>query len=134
MVRLVGLPEAYCAMKVRRHLAVSVITAVSFLVGGLASSSPIASAEGPIAQLPTANPANFTPNVLNGEVDSIWQVGSRVIIGGTFTSIANSTSNGGATFSRQRLAAFNATTGVVDTAFAPVFNGNVTTILPAADG
>ncbi|MBI5087696.1 MAG: PKD domain-containing protein [Actinobacteria bacterium] len=92
------------------------------------------SAAGPLGQLPTADPANYTPNVNDGEVDSIWQIGSRVVIGGTFTQVSNATSNGGATYARSRIASFNASTGVIDTAFAPVFNGNVTTVIPAADG
>jgi PKD repeat protein len=111
-----------------------VATVVAALVSGVAWSAPVVSAAGPLGQLPSADPANFTPNVDNGEVDSIWQVGSRVIIGGTFTQVSNSTSNGGATYARNRLASFNATTGVVDAGFAPVVNGNVTTVLPAADG
>ncbi|MGE3587478.1 MAG: PKD domain-containing protein [Ilumatobacteraceae bacterium] len=111
-----------------------VATTVATLIGGVAWTAPGVSAAGPLGQLPTENPANFTPNVNNGEVDSIWQIGSRVVIGGTFTQVANSSSNGGATYTRNRIASFNASTGVVDTAFAPVFNGNVTTVIPAADG
>ncbi|MCU1359970.1 MAG: domain containing protein, partial [Ilumatobacteraceae bacterium] len=117
----------------RRKIAIGVVTAVTTLISGLALSGSVVSAA-PIAQLPTADPANFTPNVLDGEVDSIWQVGTRLIAGGTFTRVANATSNGGATYNRSRLVAMNATTGVVDTAFAPVFNGNITTVIPASDG
>ena len=52
--------------------------------------------------------------MLNGAVDSIWQVGDKVFIGGTFTQIANADSNGGAVYARSYLAAFDATTGLVD--------------------
>ena len=109
-------------MQIRRSMAAALI--VAFVASGsVAIQTPLpVSAAGPTAQLPTAeNPANFTPNVLNGEVDSIWQVGNTVIIGGTFTQVANSKQNGGAglqpvTASRRS----TRTTGVVNPNFAPV--------------
>jgi PKD repeat protein len=116
-----------------RRVTAGLLTVVSTMAGILAMSAPIVGAAN-IAQLPTPDPANYTPNVTSGEVDSIWQVGQKMIIGGTFTTVANATSNGGASYNRSRLAAFNATTGVVDTGFAPVFNGPVTTVVPASDG
>ncbi len=92
-----------------------------------------ASASSQAARLPSANPANFTPNVENGQVNSIWQVGNRVVIGGSFTSVSNATQNGGATFTRNRVAAFDAATGVVDGAFAPNVNGEVNVVVPSPD-
>jgi PKD repeat protein len=108
---------------------------VALIATGLAlvASTP-ATAATPSAALPTENPANWTPNVLDGEVQSIWQVGNRVIIGGNFTQVANSTSNGGAVYPRRYLAAFDATTGVVDTNFAPVLDGLVNVVLSTGDG
>ena len=93
-----------------------------------------AQAATPSAVLPTENPANWTPNVLDGEVQSIWQVGNRVIIGGNFTQVANSTSNGGQVYNRSYIAAFNATTGLVDTNFNPVLSGVVNVIIPTGNG
>ncbi|MBI5090618.1 MAG: PKD domain containing protein, partial [Actinobacteria bacterium] len=118
----------------RSALGRGLVVALVVPVLGAVSSSSTASAAGPTAQLPTANPANFTPNVRNGEVDSIWQVGNTVIIGGTFSQVANATQNGSALYNRTSLAAFDATTGVVKTAFNPVLDADVTTIIPAADG
>ncbi|MCU1361929.1 MAG: domain containing protein, partial [Ilumatobacteraceae bacterium] len=66
--------------------------------------------------------------------DSIWQVGNTIIIGGTFTQVANATQNGGQVYSRSYLAAFDATTGLINTNFAPVLSSYVTTVIPAADG
>ena len=121
-------------MLIRRSLAGTLAVALVAL-GVVAIPAPLlVSAVGPTAQLPTANPANFTPNVSDGEVDSIWQVGNTVIIGGTFTRIANATQNGGAPFNRSRLAAFDATTGLVDTNFHPTLDGDVTTVIPSTDG
>ncbi len=110
------------------------LLAIALLATGLALSAAPAQAATPSAVLPTENPANWTPNVLNGEVDTIWQVGNRVIIGGTFTQIANSTSNGGAIYNRSYIAAFDATTGVVDTSFNPVLNNVVNVVIPTGDG
>ena len=116
----------------RRGLVAALTVVVGSTSSVLAPGLPAAASQVPAA-LPSANPANFTPNVENGEVDTIWQVGSRVIIGGTFTSISNATQNGGAPFTRNRIAAFNATTGVVDAAFNPNASGNVNVVIPSAD-
>ncbi|MBI5087697.1 MAG: PKD domain-containing protein, partial [Actinobacteria bacterium] len=122
-------------MSTRRSIAATLTVALVASLGVIAAAPGApASAAGETAQLPTDNPANFTPNVLNGEVDSIWQVGNTVIIGGTFTQVANATQNGGQVYSRSYLAAFNATTGVVDPNFAPVLSAAVTTVIPAGDG
>jgi hypothetical protein len=48
--------------------------------------------------------------------------------------VQNSPSNGSATFNRSNVFAFDATTGAIDTAFAPSVNSTVTTILPGPDG
>ena len=86
-------------MLIRRCTA-SLVTVALVALGLIAVPATPVSAAGETAQLPTANPANFTPNVLDGEVDSIWQVGNTVIIGGTFTQIANATQNGGQVYNR----------------------------------
>jgi len=121
---------------VRRRIALALTLS---LAAAVVVSPPIAgtvSATGPTvtASLPTDNPANFTPNVLNGQVDSIWQVGNTVIIGGTFSLIADSTENGGTVYSRTRIAAFDATTGRISTSFNPGLSGAVEVVIPAADG
>lgn len=72
------------------------------------------------------NPADFTPQVLDGNVAAIVQVGTKMIIGGTFTQIQNP--GGGTTYNRTYLAAFDATTGLVDPAFAPTVDGKVTSM------
>ena len=74
-------------------------------------------------------PSAITPDIQDGRVLSITQVGSKVIIGGTFTSVKK----GATTFSRSRILAVDATTGAVDTAFAPVIDGTVETVLAGPD-
>jgi hypothetical protein len=72
-------------------------------------------------------PAPWTPQILDGRVEVIRQIGNRILAGGTFTQAQNS--GGGATFTRNRLIAFNATTGAIDTGFAPNVNGTVTSMV-----
>ena len=81
------------------------IAATATIVTGIAvidAAGPALAVDPPIATLPTANPANFTPNVLNGEVDSIWQIGNRVIIGGTFTRWPTPHRTAGTVYNRNR--------------------------------
>lgn len=68
-----------------------------------------------------------TPHVMNGAVEAITQVGNTIIVGGTFTSVSPSD-----TFTdtsddvvRNRLFAFDATTGEIDPAFNPNMAGEV---------
>ncbi len=113
------------------------IAATATIVTGIAvidAAGPALAVDPPIATLPTDNPANWTPNVLNGQVQAIWQVGNRVYIGGTFTQVADTANNGGTVYNRSGLAAFDATTGLVDAAFAPVLSSSVEVITGAADG
>jgi hypothetical protein len=80
-------------------------------------------------------PATYTPNLSDGAVEAIAQVGSRMIIGGTFTSVSAVTASGaGPVTARKSLLAFDATTGVLDTTFAPTLNGEVDAIVPSAGG
>lgn len=78
------------------------------------------------------NPANTTPNVLDGAVKAIAQVGNRIVIGGSFTSVAPPGSTTGT--ARSFIVAFDAASGALDTTFAPVLDGQVLGLLPAPDG
>ncbi len=81
-------------------------------------------------RLVSTDPADFTPFVKDGIVESVVQVGNQIVIGGTFTQVVRGTT----TFTRSGLAAFDATTGAVSTAFAPTLNGEVTSLEVSADG
>lgn len=83
-------------------------------------------------QTVSAAPASWTPQILDGKVEAIVQVGNRMIVGGTFTSAQNA--GGGTTFSRNRILAFNATTGAIDTAFTPNVNGEITSMVVSPEG
>lgn len=75
----------------------------------------------PAATLPNAVPSAITPSVDNGRVFGISQVGSKMVIGGSFTSVGGQT--------RNRIAAFTTASGGLSS-FAPSFNGDVNAVLP----
>ena len=83
-------------------------------------------------QIVNPNPANFTPNVLNGQINSIVQIGNQIYAGGQFTQVQ--AASGGTIFSRSNLFAFDATTGAIDTTFAPTFDAMVKALAVAPDG
>ena len=78
-----------------------------------------------VSSVPSAN----TPNVANGIVLAVSQVGTKVIIGGTFTA-ASAPGKTTPTVTRNNVLAFDSTTGAIDTAFNPSPNGTVEQILP----
>ena len=83
-------------------------------------------------QIVSDDPANFTPHILNGTVYSIVQVGNMVVVGGNFTQVRQTTSS--PIITRNRVMAFNATTGAISTSFNPNPNNTVYKVQAAADG
>ena len=80
-------------------------------------------------------PAKYTPNIANGAVEAIVQVGNRMVVGGSFTTVTPTAGAGaGTAVTRNYLFAFDATTGALDTGFVPAVNGEVDSIVPTADG
>ncbi len=114
----------------RTKSAVAVVAAAAAAIGVLAVVPASAAAAQPAVV--SADPANFTPNVMNGKVKAIAQVGNTIVLGGQFTSVQSA--NGATTYNRTNLVAFDATTGAVSTGFAPVPSGIVEALAPAADG
>ncbi len=85
-----------------------------------------ASASIALGTVVSANPANFTPNVADGAVYKFVQVGGTMYAGGAFSSVSTPAGvSPGGTFARSNIVAFNASTGVVSTSFAPSVNGEV---------
>lgn len=111
----------------RLIVSVAVATLIAAAVQLFASS---ASAATNAAQdkVVSAVPANYTPNINNGVVYAITQVGTRMIVGGTFTNASDARSS--TPVAHNYLLAFNATTGVLDTSFAPVLDGEVQGLAP----
>jgi hypothetical protein len=79
----------------------------------------------------SADPVGTTPNVLDGQVNAIVQVGGKMIAGGTFTQVRR---GGGPILTRNNIFAFDPTTGNIDTAFVPTVNGEVRALETASDG
>ncbi|MGI8879698.1 MAG: PKD domain-containing protein [Jatrophihabitans sp.] len=72
--------------------------------------------------------ASYTPNINNGVVYAINQVGNIVFNGGSFTSV---TPKGSSTaLTRTYALGFDATSGAVSTTFAPTLDGTVLALWP----
>jgi hypothetical protein len=79
--------------------------------------------------LVSAVPAADTPAVNDGVVYAIAQVGSQIILGGTFTSVSPA-NDPGTVYSLPDTFAFDSTTGTIDnTGFLPAVNGKVDTVI-----
>ena len=87
---------------------------------GTASASPA-------IPLVSTNPVNYTPNITNGAAYKSAQANGTLYVGGSFTSV---TATNGATFTRNHILSFNASTGAVSS-FAPNVNGAVWAIVPS---
>ena len=112
-----GLAPGSTTLRGRRILAtVAVVATVAATAVGM--SSPAGAVQTEQAAIVSAVPAAWTPNVLNGKVEAIAQVGNTIVIGGTFTSIQSPVA-GSPVLTRNRIAAFDATTGAISTSFAP---------------
>jgi hypothetical protein len=118
-------------------LIVAVLLIASSTLTGVALAPPSQAASVGLTDPQTGkivsdDPANFTPNILNGTVYSIVQVGNTVIVGGSFTQAQNV--NSSTTLTRNHVLAFNATTGVISTTFNPGPNGTVYKVQQTGDG
>jgi len=72
-------------------------------------------------QVVSTDPADFTPQVMNGSVNAITQIGNKIIAAGTFTTVRQTLTS--ANITRNRIFAFDATTGVIDAGFNPNLGG-----------
>ncbi len=104
-------------------------------VAGLAVLGAVLLAVGPATAVQpshdrtvSAVPSTATPNINDGTVNAIVKVGDKVFVGGTFTAVTDRGT--GTVHARPNLFAFDAATGLVDTAFAPVINDEVLTLQP----
>ena len=70
-------------MRSRRITAVAAVLA-TIAAMGVASVGTAQAVQTPQASIVTADPANFTPNVLDGKVESIVQIGNKIYAAGLF--------------------------------------------------
>ena len=106
----------------RRRTALVVAATAAALV----AAAPAAEAVGngvSQATVVSAVPSAATPNVTDGVTYAISQVGSQVILGGSFTGVSNPKST--TVLTRNRVLAFDAATGTVTSGFAPNLDGTV---------
>jgi hypothetical protein len=115
----------------RRRVVLSSLVAAVVLVGLMAQPGGAVNVPQPVVV--SADPANWTPHVLDGKVDAIVVVGGKVVAGGLFTQVA--TADDPATpIPRSNIFAFDATTGAIDPNFAPVMDNEVESLAVAPDG
>jgi len=116
-----------------RVLSVGAV-AVGFaaLLSGAVAQVPANAVQAPQSSVVNAKPQLNTPDVKNGTVYSIAQVGNTVFLGGRFTSVAPHGSTVAST--RSNIVAFDATTGSLSTSFVPAVNGEVDAVIAGPSG
>jgi hypothetical protein len=110
----------------RRLLAAALAAGVAVATAGALP----AAADIPQPSVVSANPVDFTPNVLDGTVWSMAVVGDTVVVGGAFSKVSDSSRR--QTYARKNIFAFNLNTGAVSP-FAPDVDGAVYSLSAGAD-
>ncbi len=113
--------------------ALALTVALTFFAAVASVSAPAGAVNAVQAGIVSANPADFTPFIEDGQVLAVAKVGNRLIAGGTFTMVKN-WQGGQPIVVRNKLLAFNATTGALDTTFVPTVDGDVLSLAAAPDG
>ncbi len=109
-------------------VAVAVLVSVLVVV-------PLASADAtdaPQSVVVSDNPAGFTPNVLDGQINALLPVGNRIVAAGLFTQVQ--AAGGGPILTRNNIFAFDAGSGTIDTSFVPNVNGEIKALALSPDG
>jgi hypothetical protein len=117
-----------------RRLIVHAALLAAALTASLASpalSTTPAHADFPQPRVVSANPVNWTPNVLDGEVRAVAVVGDVVVVGGDFRRISDA--GQGQQGQRPYLFAFSRRTGAL-LPFAPALDGPVNALATGPDG
>ncbi|HZN17431.1 MAG TPA: malectin domain-containing carbohydrate-binding protein [Micromonosporaceae bacterium] len=109
-----------------------VLAAGTALAAGLAAGVLVAPAGGLAGPghtgIVASVPVNQTPNIMNGTVRAIYDAGTKVIAVGSFTTVQNRNST--TDIIRNYVLAFDKATGVVDNAFVPAVDGEVSAVIP----
>lgn len=82
-------------------------------------------------EIVSTNPAQFTPDVLDGKVLAIAPIDADlVVVGGDFTQVRDAS---GVTINMPYIFAFRRSTGLIDRTFDPVLNNEVSSLVAGAD-
>jgi hypothetical protein len=122
-------------MSLRRQLPRSRLFSVALVVSVallLSVSTASLAAETPHSVLVNPDPADWTPQIQDGQVNAVVQLGTKVIVGGTFTTVRRAGTSQNLT--RNYLFAFDMHTGVIDPNFVPQLNNVVLALAPGPDG
>jgi hypothetical protein len=111
-------------MRRRLFAAATAAAVVLATAGALPAAADLAQ-----SAVVSADPVDFTPNVLDGTVWSLALVGDEVVVGGAFTKVADSSRR--QTYARKNIFAFNLYTGAISS-FAPDVDGAVYSIAAGA--
>jgi hypothetical protein len=82
--------------------------------------------------LVSPDPADWTPQIQDGQVNAVLQMGTKVVVGGTFTTVRRAGTS--QDLVRNYIFAFDMHTGVIDANFTPQLNGEVLALAPGPDG
>src|SRR5829696_6638747 len=109
-----------------RRVATATLSATAAAATVLAMAGPASAVNAPHSSVVSTNPADFTPHVMNGSVQSIVQIGNKIVAAGTFTTVRQTPTS--ADIVRNRIFAFDATTGLIDAAFNPNLSGSANSL------
>src|SRR5690242_3305460 len=101
----------------RRSALVAAAALPAVLAGTVLAAAPASAVNTAQNSIVSATPATWTPQVQNGAVIAITQVGNKIIAAGTFTTVRQTATS--ANITRNRMFAFDATTGAIDPSFNP---------------
>jgi hypothetical protein len=118
----------------RRFAFGLLFTAVATGLTSVNSARPVFAAGAAQNQLVSANPADWTPQVVDdpGSIRELAQTGNAMIAGGGFSQVQNAGSS--VRLTRNNIFAFNATSGDVSTSFVPSIDGLVRSVAVSANG
>lgn len=121
---------------VRRHLrrtaAVGVVLLAATASVATAAMTPASGQLQEQTVVVSDNPADWTPQVLDGRVNTVLQIGNDVFAGGTFRQVAEADSTN--VIDQPFLFSFDADTGAINSRFQPSLNGRVESLAAAPDG
>ncbi|WP_336209720.1 hypothetical protein [Nonomuraea sp. LPB2021202275-12-8] len=102
------------------------------MLARVALAAIIAAAPTAHTRVVSADPVDSTPHVLDGIVNAIALVGGTVVVGGSFTAVADSSRT--TTYSRANLFAYDLATGRVLPRFSPDVDGTVHSLASGEGG